>query len=139
MTYPRTPEEKAWHLGARLACDAFNALGSLDAKLCQEVGTRFAAAIAELVRDVSWQEAVAKWVKAEKARDRNFMLFDRRQFVYARDFPGDDPITQQARLAYMFCHVCGKQRSTEVRELCGHDVDDGFGRRWYCSSGCFES
>ncbi len=48
-TYPRTPTERANKLGAELACEAFNALQSLDAKACQAVSLGFQARIAALV------------------------------------------------------------------------------------------
>jgi len=46
--YPRTTAERARQLGAKLACDAFNAVGSLDARKCQQLGDSFGAQIEAL-------------------------------------------------------------------------------------------
>lgn len=50
--YPRNSEERARQLGAKLSCDAFNSLGSLDVPLCQRVGEQFAAELLEMLKEV---------------------------------------------------------------------------------------
>jgi hypothetical protein len=157
MTYPNTPEEKARQLGARFACEAFNACGSLDAKKCQEMGDAFGKAIAELVRSVSWEAAAEKWLKTWPGAEDFYRtqvyppLFPKDLFGTWRPPPLEIPTSlstfadmaagpaRSARAplpepAYMRCFVCGKHRG----EACGHDTDNGSERRWYCSRECFD-
>lgn len=77
MTYPRTPEEKARQLGERLACEAFNACGSLDARKCQEMGDALGEAIAELVVSTVWQNARDRWAGYQPPRLPEQDLLDR--------------------------------------------------------------
>jgi hypothetical protein len=140
----RTPEQQASSLGARFACEAFNACGSLDARKCQELGDKFGEEIAELVSDRLSPEARS----ALEAGLASAVRGEVKPFEIPEDSTGatDSPagkawsMDRYGRIepSYLQCFVCGKLRDLQVRELCGHDTDSGTERRWYCSRECFD-